>query len=334
MKKFILFIGLMGITLTGCKFGTSSPDVNHVELRVQPQAFFIDLFEIDETHLASDIDSLSAQYGSYLDAYSQQIINIGSPNHPQYPERLKHFLNYEENREVYAACKAQYGNTATLQDDLEEAFRHYKYYFPEATIPTVYLHTSYFNQSIAMDSSWLSVSVEKYLGADCIFYEWLAVPKYLRRKMSPEKMVPDVMKAMALGNFSFAMKNEDLISNMLSQAKVLYFIKQMIPTINDTLLFDYSPDELRWCRKNEAAIWASMVEQKHLYNTERMLIQKYVGDSPFTYHLGQESPGRAAVFIAYKIIEAYLHEHPELTLSDLIEQRDAHAILLEARYRP
>ena len=76
----------------------------------------------------------------------------------------------------------------------------------------------------------------------------------------------------------------------------------MMPELNDTLLFDYSAAQLKWCNKYESDLWAGLVERKDLFNTERMLIQKYVGDSPFTYYFGQESPGRVAVFLAYRMI--------------------------------
>lgn len=334
MKKFLFYLSFIALLATGCKFNSKGPDVSHINVTVSPQLFFIDLFEMDESNLTAEISKLSDKYGTYLDAYSQQIIQIGSPSSPQYPDFIKSFMDYEDNREVYDACKKQFGDPQLFSEELTEAFRHYQYYFPQAAMPSVYFHTSYFNQSIAMDSNWVSVSVEKYLGADCQFYEWLSIPKYLRRKMVPEKIVPDLMKAMAIGNFSLQMKNEDVISKMLEQGKLLYFVKQMIPDIQDTLLFDYSKKQMKWCYQHEADIWASIVEQKHLYNTDRMIIQKYVSDSPFTYYLGQESPGKAAVFIAYQIIEAYMESHPDKNLDDLLINSDGHLILRESRYRP
>ncbi|MCU4157502.1 gliding motility protein GldB [Carboxylicivirga sp. A043] len=332
MKQILFFLTVISLALTACK--PKGPNVSHVDVSIEPQLFFIDLFEMDENNLDNEIKNLHQKYGTYLAAYSQQIIKIGSPSNPEYKNFIASFLNYEDNRDVYKACNEQYSDTKKLAKELTEAFKHYKYYFPEAEIPRVYFHTSYFNQSIAMDSGWVSVSVEKYLGADCEFYEWLAIPQYLRRKMSPEKLVPDVMKAMAVGNFSLETKNEDVVSKMISQGKVQYFIKQMIPDIKDTLLFDYSDSQMKWCNRHEADIWASMVEQKHLYNTERMVIQKYVGDSPFTYYFGQESPGKAAVFLGYRIIEAYMENNPNTSLRDLLNNKDAHLILRESRYRP
>ncbi|TRX70492.1 gliding motility protein GldB [Carboxylicivirga sp. M1479] len=334
MKKTLIYLCVLCVSVVACNKRSSGPDVSDIKIEVQVQPFFIDVFEMDEKSIVESIDQLKLNYPSYLEPYSQQIIKVGSTHHPEYPQRLLSFLNYEDNRDVYKACKELFGNTQELNQELTEAFRHYKYYFPQAPIPQVYLHTSYFNESIAMDSSWVSVSVEKYLGADCEFYEWLSTPKYLRRKMVPQKLVPDVMKAMAMGNFTFQTKNEDVISKMIAQGKIQYFIKSMIPSIEDTLLFDYSPAQMKWCEGHEADVWASMVEQKHLYNTERMVMQKYVGDSPFTYYLGQDSPGRAAVYVAYKIIESYMKNNPSVELMDLINNADAHLILREARYRP
>ncbi len=334
MKNSFYFISVFVVLVSACQFNRKGPDVSHIDMEVVPQLFFVDLFEMNEADLPAEINTLSDKYGSYLDAYSQQIIKIGSPSHPEYPNHIKSFLDYEDNHDVYEACKKQYGNTQSLSQELTKAFQHYKYYFPEASIPAIYLHTSYFNQSIAMDSAWLSISVEKYLGADCEFYEWLSIPKYLRRKMVPEKVVPDVMKAMVLGNFSLQMKNEDVLSRMIAQGKLQYFVKQMMPDIQDTLLFDYSKQQMKWCDQHEADIWASMVEQKHLYNTDRMVIQKYVGDSPFTYYLGQDSPGKAAVYIAYKIIESYMSNNPEMDLIALLNNKDAHEILRASHYRP
>ncbi|WP_430816660.1 gliding motility protein GldB [Carboxylicivirga sp. RSCT41] len=333
MKQVLFILTVFALILGACN-SSKGPDVSHIHLSVEPQLFFIDLFEMNEDDLDNEIIRLHQKYGTYLDAYSQQIIKIGSPSSPNYNNYLSSFLNYEDNKDVFKACKEQYSDTKNVAEDLTEAFKHYKYYFPEAEIPQVYLHTSYFHQNLAMDSGWVSISVENYLGADCEFYEWLAKPLYLRQKMIPEKLVPDIMKAMAIGNFSFETKNEDVISKMISQGKVHYFIKQMIPDIQDTLLFDFSEVQFKWCENYEADIWASMVEQKHLYETNRMVIQKYVGDSPFTYYFGNESPGKAAVFLGYKIIEAYMKNNPDTSLEDLLNIKDGHLILQEARYRP
>jgi hypothetical protein len=294
----------------------------------------MDLFADSTLSIDIKTKQLKDKYGLYLEAYSQRVINIGSVEDQNYHQNLKAFINYEANQDVFAKCKEEYGIVDDIMDDMTQAFRFYKYYFPDAINPEIYFHISGFNQSIALDSAWVSVSVEKYLGEDCEFYEWLSIPNYLRKRMVKAKIVPDVMKAIAMTSFSSRMKNEDVLNSMLQKGKVLYFVSKMVPDLKEELLFDLSEKELEWCKKYEGDIWSGMVERKHLYETDRMIIQKYTGDSPFTYYFGQDSPGRAALYLAYQIIDDYMKVHPELSIVDLMLESDGHKIFRESRYRP
>ncbi len=294
----------------------------------------MDVFDSNSKEIGARVESLKEKYGLYLEAYSQRMIQIGSVEDPSYPQHLQSFIEYEANQDVFAKSKEEFAQVDDIMSDMAQAFRYYKYYFPKTTIPEVYFHISGFNQSIAVDSAWISISVEKYLGEDCEFYEWLAIPAYLRKRMVRQKIVPDVMKAMAMTNFPGGMKNEDVLSNMIQKGKELYFTGLTNPYLNKKYLFDLSEQELEWCEKNEAFIWATMVERKHVYNNDRMVIQKYTGDSPFTYYFGQDSPGRAAVYLGYQIVAAYMKQHPELSILDLMHESDGHLIFRESRYRP
>ncbi len=334
LTRKYFFIIASALLVWGCNKGVDVPDVSHISVDIEVKPFYQDLFALNVNELPVQFPAIEEKYGRFMDAYSQKIIGIGDPKDPKYLDYLKSFLEYDANQDVLEKCNAQFKDIAPLENELSQAFRYLKYYFPEQNIPDVYLHISGFNQSIVVDSTWLSISVEKYLGADCEFYEWLSIPVYLRTKMIPERMVPDVMKAIALTNFSEKEQNDDVITQMIHEGKLLYFIKSMIPDIQDSLLFDFNEKQLNWCQKSESGLWAGMVERKHLYNSERMVIQKYVGDGPFSYYFGQESPGKAAVFIGYRIVKAYMKEHPEITLFHLMHETDAHKILRLSRYRP
>lgn len=337
MKKYFVFWGVVLLSLI-CGLNScnrvSAPDVSNIDLSFNSHLFFMDVFEGAKEDIDVRVEVLNEKYNGYLEAYSQRMIKIGSVDDPDYPQYLKAFIEYEANQDVFAKCKEEYAQIDPILDELKQAFKYYKYYFPESMIPDVYFHISGFNQSIAVDSAWVSVSVEKYLGEDCEFYEWLTIPAYLRKRMVKQKIVPDVMKAIAMTSFPSEMKNEDVLSSMIQKGKILYFISRTNPYLSQKYLFDLSEQELQWCIKNEATIWATMVERKHVYNNDRMVIQKYTGDSPFTYYFGQDSPGRAAVFLGYRIIEAFMSNHEDLSLSDLMNEKDGHLIFRESRYRP
>jgi hypothetical protein len=278
---------------------------------------------------------LKAKYGNFLEGYSTRVINIGRTDQCQLCiDYLRSFLEYDANKDVYEECKKSYTDLAPLRQSIESAFKHYLHYYPDAALPDVYLLISGFNQSMVVDSGLVGVSVEKYLGADCQFYEWLAIPNYLRRKMVPEKIVPDIMKAIAYTEFTYNDSIDNVLNNMVYQGKVLYFVKKMMPALHDSLLFDYSKAELAWCNKHESTMWKVMVEKRYLFGNNRMDIQKFIGDAPFTSFFGQESPGRAANWIGYQIVDAYMVGNPTVTLPQLMSIDDGQVILAGSAYRP
>lgn len=327
----VIWFVCLCLGLSACSKG---PDVRHISADFRLVPFYQDIHSIPVDSVKEYVPKLKEKYGNFLEGYSIRVIRIGSVSDSMYPEYLRSFIEYEANKDVFDVCKKQYSDLESLEEQIKTAFQHYLYYFPQKPIPDVYLHISGFNQSMIADSGIISISIEKYLGVDCRFYELLAFPKYLRKKMIPEKIVPDLMKAMAYTEFPFNDSIDNVANNLIYNGKALWFVKQMMPDIPDTLLFDYSKDELNWCKKNEEQMWASMVENKHVFNNERMVIQKYVGDAPFTYFFGQDSPGHAGVFIGYQIVKVYMLAHPEITIEALMLEEDGHKILAASGYRP
>jgi hypothetical protein len=334
MKFFFVFIGGLLLMTMACSRGSKAPDVSHVDVDFDLIPFYEDLFAIEPDSFPKEADGLKAKYGEYLEAYSMGVIAAGSTQDETFAENMQFFLSYEPNQEVLDTCRLVFGDTEPLEQDLERAFKYYHYYFPELEIPDVYLHISGFNQSVVVDSSWVSVSVEKYLGRDCVFYEWLSIPVYLRRRMSPEKVVPDVMMALSMTQFAYNDSVDNLLNQMIYEGKLRYFVRKMIPDIADTTLFDYSTQQMSWAQNNEERMWSTIVEEKHLFSTDRMTLQRFVGKSPFTYYFGQESPGGTGIYLGYKIVESYMERHPETSLKSLMQMDDGHAFFRSARYQP
>ncbi|WP_010663519.1 gliding motility lipoprotein GldB [Marinilabilia salmonicolor] len=330
--QFLFFSAL--IFSAGCSNLSPAPDVSHIQVNFELIPFYEDLFSIHPDSVAENTSALKEKYGKYLEAYSEGVINVGNPDSKDFAQNMSRFLAYPPNKEVVDTCRKVFSDKKSLKDDLSKAFQYYQYYYPEREVPDVYLHISGFNESMVVDSGWISVSVEKYLGSNCQFYEWLGTQQYLRNRMIPEMVVPDVMKALAMTEYAYNDSIDDLISQMIYHGKMLHFVKRTIPEIPDTLLFGYTTREMNWSRKNEAFMWSTIVEQKHLFSTDPMLIRKYVGEGPFTSFFGQESPGRTGRFLGYQLMKSWLEEHPEASFRDMMSQTDPHRILAKAGYRP
>ncbi len=333
MSRYFLLSGLVTLLLS-CGSDIKYADVSNIDVNVSVIPFYSDLFAISPDGEPMDIEFLKEKYGHYLELYSSQVIKVGSVDEAQYSDNLMKFVQYEPNQEVLSACDSVVAGYPGLADDLSQAFKDFKYYFPEIPVPEVYLHLSGFNQSIFIDSALVSISIEKYLGFDCRFYQWLEIPVYLRNGMTPSKMVPDVMKAMLYAWFPDSSNSENLLSQMVYQGKVLYGVKSLMPNMSDSLLFDFTAKQLKWCKNYESEMWQYVVEKKYLYGTNRLDIQKFIGESPFTSFYGKDSPGRAILYNAFQMVKSYMNQNETLTLRDLFANNNAQDILLKSRYRP
>ena len=333
--KYISFVLIITAAIfSSCSDSRKTPDVDNIDVNFKLIPFYKDLSEISPDSIEQELPALKSKYGNYLKAVSVKVLRIGSPDDKDYANNLKEFLKYDANRDVFRKIDSLYPDINTFKPDIEQAFKYYKYYFPEKDCPDVYFHISGFNQSIVVDSAWLSVSIEKYLGANCIFYKWLEVYNYLRRSMIPQKVVPDIMKAIALTSFPFQPDKYNLLNNMIYHGKILYFVRQTCPNLPDTLLFDFTEKQLEWTENFEADIWGYMIEQKHLFSTDHMVIQKYIGDGPFNSYLGEKSPGKIGTYMGYKIIERYMIKNPEMTLQKLMTEQNGQKILSGSGYSP
>jgi hypothetical protein len=81
-------------------------------------------------------------------------------------------------------------------------------------------------------------------------------------------------------------------------------------------------------------MWTHLIENKLLFTTNTLEINKFVNDAPFTSGFPQESPGRAAVWIGYRIVESLMQRNEQITLEDLMGFRDYQKVLNMARYKP
>ncbi len=333
-KIKISIFGFIVLIFTSCVNQSLHPDLSDVHVDFEVIPFYQDLNQLDTLNVRSAIAPLRQKYPKFLEAYNKKIIKIGGYERDDYPKRLMSFVNYDANKDIVKKSSEVFPSYEGFKQDLENGFKHYKYYFPKAHIPDVYLMISGFSQSIAVDSAWVGVSIEKYLGVDCKFYEWLGIAKYLRKGMTKEKMAPDILRAMALTNYDYDRQKDDVINHMVYTGKIKYFVQHMFPDIADTLLFDYSAYQMKWCKDNEENMWASLVEWKHLFSNDRMLIQKYTGDAPFTANFGENSAPRGGEFLGYKIVQAYMENNDNVALKDLMLEKDGRKILAASHYRP
>lgn len=327
MHRTLLLIAA-ALILSACNKQFSHPDTSGIDLKISVDPFYKAVFATSNPH------ALNSQYSDIFADYCSRELHIGRPGDADFDDNFRQFIEYPDNAEVIAACDSLFDKLTTLDDQLTDAFQCFAYYFPDIAIPHVYCHFSGFNSKIIVDSTYVSFSIEHYLGADCRFYQWLEVPQYARRAKQPDNITPDIVKAWLYANYPDQSDRDDILAAMLYQGRILYCLARILPDIDRTLLLGFTEQQLQWCQNAEAQMWGFLVEQQLLYSTNLINRRKLINEAPFTTYFGQQSPGRAVLYCAFNIICQYMQHNPDTTLDQLLSLTDPQQILLQAHYRP
>ena len=330
--RFIFTFIFLSIVAAGCKNG-NRPDVRKRVEEIHIERLDRDLFALDT--LYPDVEVLRKKYGRYLDIYSYGVLNLGLPESEQFPELLTLFLRDPVMRELADFVAQAYPDLHEQEKWLSLAWAYFDYYFPGRERPRIYAHISGFNQSVIVDSAAVGISLDNYLGEQCVFYSMLAVPIpfYARKKMTGEDIPRDVLTAWLSTEFPFRPQEQDLISGMIYQGKLAYVLQQLFPDKPLCWSLGFTPEQQQWCRDNERQIWSFLIENELLFSTQQKVLMKYLNDAPFTSGMPTESPGRAVVWTGLQIVKKY-EEKKGISLPDLMEEQDYRQILRSAGYRP
>ncbi len=312
-KHFILFF--LFIALLSCdKKGKAESAAEEIPMDVKVQRFEKTFYETNP----EDFSRLRKQYPQFFSGDDQIWI-----------ERLKNPMW----RELYTEVEKQYADFGPEKTDIDELFRHIKYYFPETKTPKVITVISEmdYNNKVIYTGDLVLISLELYLGANHKFYEF---PKYLTQNFTRKQMMPDIVTAFAHTKLPPA-SDATLLAGMIAYGKELYLKDLLLPEYNDADKIGYKPEQIAWCADNESYIWRYFIENQMLYDTDAKLPGRFLNPAPFSkfyLEIDNDSPGRVGQWIGWQIVRSFM-ENNEVSLQDMLKM-DAKQIFERSHYKP
>ncbi len=331
-RLLVLVVGLgFCLYFGGCiaDKGKNIPDVSHINASLNIDRFERDLQQLDTSNIDNSRQALAAKYPVFLeDIYLSKILPP-----LQQPEVFEAFLKSKGIRKLMDTVDMVYGNFDGLEAKLEEAFRFYKYYFPEREVPKVVTYISEYSLGAFTFENLLGIGLDFHLGEEYPYYNHNYFPRYIRRTMNREHLVAKAMQAL-VSDLVGETRSEKLLDLMVNNGKTLYVLDRLLPHMPDSIKLGYTAAETQWCRDNELLMWAHFLNEDLLYSTSLSDIRKLVDHSPNSPGMPPEAPGRTANWMGWQIVKAYMKRHPETSLSELIAIDDAQLLLNKAKYKP
>lgn len=248
------------------------------------------------------------------------------------------WINRLQNKDwqaLYREVSKRYNDFSAEQTEIDDVFKHVKYYFPKVKEPAIYTaigEMDYLNKAIYTQDK-LIISLEMYLGKNHPFYA--GIPQYIRDNFEPRQMIPDVVAAIGFRVIPKSRK-ADFLSLMIDSGKELYLKDLLIPDYTDAEKIGYTPKQLQFCQENEAYIWENFVQNKYLYSTDSKLPNRFINMAPFSkfyLEIDNETPGRIGQWVGWQIIRSFVENNEDVTPKDLLAM-DAHRIFEQSKYKP
>jgi hypothetical protein len=332
----LILLLLIGSATISCRKNHYKVNTSSIKVNVEVKRLEKDIFTLNPDEVIPKLPALKMKYGGFLQLFSL-VINTGNINDQSFGDFLLRFCSDKQNNEVYELTMKQFPDISTIENGLRDAFRHYLFYFPEKKVPAVFTCITGFNNSIITGDSVLGIGLDRYLGADCPYYPRLDIYKYIAARMTPENIVPDCMYGWAASEWDFSSIKypaDNVLAEIIHDGKLKYFEKCMLPETSDEIIFGFTPGQMDFCRNNEGQMWQYLVEKNLLFSTDQFVIRKLIGEAPFTGYFTKESPGRAAVWLGFRIVESYMLKNPGVKIEDMINNTDIQSILEKAKYSP
>lgn len=333
-KLTFLSILLCSFLMISCNNNRFDIDVSDVELDMKIYRFDSIFFNIDSNDIYKDLDKLKQNHSEFLNFYNNAILQLGNPEEAQYPQKLNDFFEYCNDYGIYDKVEEVFYDDDLLTAAIINAFKHYKYYFPNHEIPQIYTCISGFQESIFPTTGIVAISLDKYLGADCEFYTNLAIDHYKRIRMHAEMIPVDCMRTKALNDFQFNDSVSTLLNYMIYEGRIQYFIDAMLPDAVDTLKWGYTMQQYDWIKRWEEKVWDYFIEKKILFTRDKLEIRTYTADAPFTTPFHNNSAPRVGTWIGYKIVKAFMDNNQNVSLSQLMKITDYQEIFNRSKYKP
>ena len=227
-----------------------------------------------------------------------------------------------------------FNNLDDIKKQFTEAFGLIRHYYPDFVLPKIKTIATGFDNDLYISDSLIIIGLDYYIGKKAKFRP-IGFPDYILERYQKEYIVPSCVLLYGISP-RFNSPNLDdktMLAEMIDYGKSFYFAKKMMPCTPDSLLIWYSNEEITNTIANEDIIWAHFLDNELLYTSNKFTKQKYLGERPKTFDIGEKCPGRIGTWLGWQIVNQYV-DRQQPSLEELMQNNDAQEIFSKSKYRP
>lgn len=347
MKKILLACCV--IILVSCNGNKNIPDVSGIQVNLETKRYEQDFFSMDTMNVASSMGALLKKYPRFTPDFVVNILGLDIDSLLLFGNRqdsaIRLFIH--DYKPVKDSSDLMYKDFDKETAAIKSGLQFVKYYFPDYQLPKSVItfvgpinanfETSFGTQGDILTLEGLGIGLQLHLGKNFSMYQSIQgqeqYPDYLANTFDKHHITVNCMRNIIDDLYPDRSNGEALIEQMVEKGKRMYLLTKFLPKTPEYLCFGYTQQQLKDSYTNEAVIWDFFLNNDMLHNSDPNIIKNYIGESPKTQELGEDSPGNIGTFTGLQIIKKYVEKFPEESLQQLLKT-DANEIYEKAKYKP
>lgn len=323
-----ILVLLLPLIIFGCQQSKEKhPDVSHISIELSVKRLEQELFAVEnkeELRAFLEANKVLKEQFFYADQYPDDSILVNM---------LFNLIKDPHIDTLYQETEAKFGDLSDIKAQFAEAFRHIKYYYPEFQAPEIQTIVTGFGRDLYISDSVIIIGLDYYIGEGAS-YRPLDLPHYILRRYEKAYIVPSYVLLMSGKYNKINVDDQTMLADMIFYGKAYYFASKVLPEVPDSVLIGYEATSIEDVRENQQIVWAHFVQNELLYETSHFVKKKYLDERPKTLEIGNKAPGRIGVWLGWEIVKQYMEKHPEKSLPELMETKDAQQIFMQSKYKP
>lgn len=317
-----------------CLFGACNSGGNDCDQSPEnPQVTSMKITRLDEQLLNTSSKDEVIQLLKENPAFTRWFLD--SDQYPNLDELGKNLYGISQNASIdtlYKETKEVFGNLEALESELTKAYSWLKYYYPAASVPELKIALTGLYNDLYVSDSVIVIGLEYFIGKEATFRP-MNTPEYILKRYEKESILPLIFSFVSNDFMAIDSRDNTLLADMINYGRSYYFTKQMMPCKPDGWIVGYNEEEIRLVSANQETIWGHFINRELFYETSHFIKNKYTGERPNVFEIGDQCPGRIARWLGWQIVKAYMEQNPEVSLADLMVETDAQKILNKSKFK-
>ena len=234
---------------------------------------------------------------------------------------------------LYEETNRQFPNIFHIEQELTQAFRKLKCYFPDIKIPRIYTMITGMQHDLYVSKELIVIGLDFFLGQNEQF-RLKHIPQYIAQSYEPASIVCKVMLLYVKQFCKVDKTDKTLLADMVYYGKVLFLVKKLLPHILDHVLLGYTLDQLKEVKRHKTFLWDHFIENELFFDTDYFTKVKYIQSRPFIGEIGPSCPGSIGKWLGWEIVSEYMKKHNPKMVVDLMNCSDSRKIFCDSCYRP